>query len=152
MRENLSCKILKYFPLKSLPPQPNYFVSSAKSNWWLSSPGHRYFHWWVPLAHTSGEVRRGNRSGRREKSVVMQALESLAMPSSKTKAALQNPPVNPGWWLSGKESACNAGDTCRRHGFNPWVRKIPWRRTWKTSLVFLFEKSHGLRSLVGYSP
>ena len=52
------------------------------------------------MAHTSGEVRRGNRSGLREKSVVMQALESLAMPSSKTKAALQNPPVNPGWWLS----------------------------------------------------
>ena len=31
------------------------------------------------------------------------------------------------WWLSGKESACQ----CRRHGFSPWVRKIPWRREWK---------------------
>ena len=28
------------------------------------------------------------------------------------------------WWLSGKESACQS----RRPGFNPWVRKIPWRR------------------------
>ena len=28
------------------------------------------------------------------------------------------------WWLSGKESACQ----CRRLRFNPWVRKIPWRR------------------------
>ena len=27
-------------------------------------------------------------------------------------------------WLSGKESACQ----CRRHGFDPWVGKIPWRR------------------------
>ena len=27
-------------------------------------------------------------------------------------------------WLSGKESTCQ----CRRHGFHPWVRKIPWRR------------------------
>ena len=27
------------------------------------------------------------------------------------------------WWLSGKESACQ----CRRHGFDSWVRKIPWR-------------------------
>ena len=30
------------------------------------------------------------------------------------------------WWLSGKESACQ----CRRRGFNPRVRKIPWRRKW----------------------
>ena len=28
------------------------------------------------------------------------------------------------WWLSSKESTCQ----CRRPGFNPWVRKIPWRR------------------------
>ena len=25
------------------------------------------------------------------------------------------------WWLSGKEPACQ----CRRHEFNPWIRKIP---------------------------
>ena len=30
-------------------------------------------------------------------------------------------------WLSGKDSACQ----CRRCGFNPWVRKIPWRRKWQ---------------------
>ena len=30
------------------------------------------------------------------------------------------------WWPSGKESACQ----CRRRGFNPWVRKISWRRKW----------------------
>ena len=30
------------------------------------------------------------------------------------------------WWLSGKESTCE----CRRHGFDPWVRKIPCRRKW----------------------
>ena len=28
---------------------------------------------------------------------------------------------------AGKESACNVGDAERRHGFDPWVRKIPWR-------------------------
>ena len=28
------------------------------------------------------------------------------------------------WWLSGKEFACQ----CRRLGFDPWVRKLPWRR------------------------
>ena len=55
------------------------------------------------------------------------------------------------WGLSGKESACQ----CRRHGrcgFNPWVEKIPWRRKWQPTLVFLSGQSHGQRSLVGYSP
>ena len=52
------------------------------------------------------------------------------------------------WWLSGKESACQ----CRRHEFYPWVRKIPWRRKWQPTPVFLLGKSHGQKSLVGYSP
>ena len=51
-------------------------------------------------------------------------------------------------WLSGKESTCQ----CKRHGFNPWVGKIPWSRKWQPSLVFLPGKFHGQRSLVGYSP
>ena len=37
-------------------------------------------------------------------------------------------------------------------GFNIWVGKIPWRRTWQTTPGFLPGESHGLRSLVGYSP
>ena len=40
----------------------------------------------------------------------------------------------------------------RRLGFNPWVRKIPWRRAWQSTPVFLPGESHGQRSLVGYSP
>ena len=40
----------------------------------------------------------------------------------------------------------------QRPGFNPWVRKIPWRRKWPPTPVFLPGKSHGQRSLVGYSP
>ena len=51
-------------------------------------------------------------------------------------------------WLSGKESACQ----CRKCRFNPWVGKSPWRRKWETTLVFLPRKSHGKRSLAGYSP
>ena len=51
-------------------------------------------------------------------------------------------------WLSGKESACQ----CRRHGFDPWVGKIPWRRKWQPTPAFLPGKSHGQRSLVSYSP
>ena len=52
------------------------------------------------------------------------------------------------WWLSGKESACHY----RRLGFNPWIRKIPWRRRWQPTPVLLPEKCHGQRSLVGSSP
>ena len=41
---------------------------------------------------------------------------------------------------------------CRRLGFRPWFGKIPWRRTWQPTPVFLFGELHGPRSLVGYSP
>ena len=37
-------------------------------------------------------------------------------------------------------------------GLNPWVRKIPWRREWQSTPVFLPGKSHRQRSLAGYSP
>ena len=40
----------------------------------------------------------------------------------------------------------------RRPGFDPWVRKIPWRRKWQPTPVYLPGESHGQRSLVGYSP
>ena len=39
---------------------------------------------------------------------------------------------------------------CRRSRFNPWIRKIPWRREWQPTPASLPEKSW--RSLAGYSP
>ena len=36
--------------------------------------------------------------------------------------------------------------------FDPWVGKIPWKREWQPTSVFLPGKSLGQRSLVGYSP
>ena len=39
-----------------------------------------------------------------------------------------------------------------RPGLDPWVGKIPWRRTWEPTPVFLPGEPHGRRSLVGYSP
>ena len=48
----------------------------------------------------------------------------------------------------GKDSALQSW----RPGFNPWVRKIPWRREYQPTLVFLPLKFHGQRSLEGYSP
>ena len=50
--------------------------------------------------------------------------------------------------LSGKESTCQ----CRRCGFNPWVGKIPLKRKWQSTPVFLPGKSHGQGSRVGYNP
>ena len=41
---------------------------------------------------------------------------------------------------------------CGRPRFHPWVRKIPWRRKWQPTPVFLRGKSHGWRSLAGPSP
>ena len=52
---------------------------------------------------------------------------------------------------SGKEVACQFR-RCKRHGYNPWVRKVPWRRAWQPTPVVLPRESHGLRSLLGYSP
>ena len=50
-------------------------------------------------------------------------------------------------WPGGKEST-SQWKRCR---FNPWVGKIPWRRKWQPSLVFLPGKSHGQKNLAGYS-
>ena len=49
---------------------------------------------------------------------------------------VKNPPVNAG---------------AMSLGFDPWIGKIPWRRAWQPTLVFLPGESHGQRSLAGYS-
>ena len=54
-------------------------------------------------------------------------------------------------WLNGKVSSSKFR-RCKRHGFNPRVWKIHWGRKWQPIPVFLPGKSHGPRSLVGYSP
>ena len=51
----------------------------------------------------------------------------------------------------GKEFTCQ----CRRYKrcrFDPWVEKIPWRRAWQPTPVFLPGGSPGQRSLAGYNP
>ena len=54
-------------------------------------------------------------------------------------------------WLNGKEYACQCRRR-RRRGLDSWVGKMPWRRKWHPTPVFLPGESHGQRSLVGYSP
>ena len=52
------------------------------------------------------------------------------------------------WWLRWKRICLQ----CRRLEFDLWVGKIPWRREWLPTPVFLLGESHGLRSLTDYSP
>ena len=69
-----------------------------------------------------------------------------------------NPPFREALLLSSKaaggtvvkNSLANAGDT--GHGFDPRVRKVPWRRKWQPTPVSLPGKSREQRSLAGYSP
>ena len=49
-----------------------------------------------------------------------------------------------------KNPPANAGN--KRHGFNSWVREIPWSRKWQPTPVFLTGKFHGQRSLMRYNP
>ena len=50
---------------------------------------------------------------------------------------------------SDKEPACQCR-RLKRCRLNPWVGKVPWRREWQPTPVFLPGKSHGQRSLAGY--
>ena len=49
---------------------------------------------------------------------------------------------------SRKEPACQH----RRHRFDLWVGKIPWRRAWQPTPIFLPGEFHGQRNLAGHSP
>ena len=51
---------------------------------------------------------------------------------------------------SGKELTCQ-GRRLKRWGLDPQVGKVPWRRAWQPTPVFLPGESHGQRSLAGYS-
>ena len=52
---------------------------------------------------------------------------------------------------SGKEPTCQSRRRMR-HQFDPWVRKIPWRKAWQPTPILLTGESHGQRNLAGYRP
>ena len=81
----------------------------------------------------------------------------LSLTSGNPKRRLANGKC-PTWRLSisylstsGKELACQCR-RCKRYGFSPWLRKIPQKRAWPPTPVFLPGEFHGQRSLGGYSP
>ena len=52
------------------------------------------------------------------------------------------------WWLRWQRIHPQWG----RPGLDSWVGKIPWRKGWQPTPVFLLGESHGQRNLEGYSP
>ena len=82
----------------------------------------------------------------------MLSMLSFLLSNKKQKISLSNT-FNQGisGGPSGKESTCQCR-ICRKCRLHSWVGKIPWRKKWQGSPVFLTIKSHGQRSLVGYSP
>ena len=51
------------------------------------------------------------------------------------------------WWLRQERSCVQ----CRKHWFDPWIGKIPWRRGWHPTPIILPGESPGQKSLAGYS-
>ena len=81
------------------------------------------------------------------------------------RSCLENPRDGGAWWaaVSGvaqsrtrlRRLSSSSSSRCRRrkrHIFDPWVGKIPWRRACPPAPVFLPGESHGQRSLVSYNP
>ena len=59
------------------------------------------------------------------------------------------------WGFPGSSDGKESASQCRRqrkHRLDPWVGKIPWRRKWQPTPIFLPEKSQGQRILTGYRP
>ena len=71
---------------------------------------------------------------------------------NKLEQSQDEPYYNTGFPVdtSGKEPACQCR-RCKRQGFNPQMRKTPWRRVWQPTPVFLPGESLAQRSLAAYS-
>ena len=66
--------------------------------------------------------------------------------ATSTPSSARTPSLSPPLWeLPGGSEVKNL--QCRRPEFDPWVRKIPWRRKWQPTPVFSSGESHGQRSL-----
>ena len=116
-------------------PVPNFFFHARRSSWWVSGWSQQGTDLTRPLSRLNPAI---VSYCRREKSQIHLLFVVPAKLFPKWLARC----------LSGKVPACQ----CRRHGLDPWVRKIPWRRKWQPTSAFLPEKSHRQRSMVGYSP
>ena len=92
----------------------------------------------------------------RPRSPTLQADSLLSETSGKTRCRKRGIGLY-SWWKWGfpggnsdKEPACLCWRH-KRHGFDPWVGKIPWKRAWQLTPVSLPGESHGQKSLVAYN-
>ena len=70
-------------------------------------------------------------------------------PSHPLSSFLLLPSIFPSIRVFSNKSVLESGGQrlqCRRLGFNSFIRKIPWRRKWQPTPVFLPGKSHGYRA------
>ena len=100
-----------------------HIVSTQKMCSGILSPGRLEFHLLIPLL-----------------------IPTLSFRGPLSHLSFATPSKELPWWLSGKESTCQ----CRRCGFDPWLRKIPWKKKGQLTPLCLPGKSHGQRSLVGF--
>ena len=94
-------------------------------------------------------VRQGSLPGVVQESQV-QSLQDALQQGLAVKRTAPRPGKGTSGGASGREATSKCR-RCKRHGFHPWVRKIPWMRAWQPTPVFL-PQYHRQRSLVGYSP
>ena len=83
-----------------------------------------------PQAHTVPDSKSAD-------ALLTKQLEKQSLTTSTGGLMVKNPPAN-------------SGD--RRPGYDPWVRKIPWRTKWQPTPIFLPRKLHRQRSLAGHHP
>ena len=109
----------------------------------------RWTHWWAQMRHVKRMLDLnpchlfGKYCLRRKPWISKSNLISF-MRNQELLSWLQGASLMAQWWRICLQ--------CKRCGFSPWSGKIPWRRKWQPTPVFLPAKSHGLGSLVGYSP
>ena len=119
---------------------------------WTLKSAYSLKHWIVRVC--KGPTRHWDRTTEKIKGQSLRITQArdTTIPTAKTRNLLihKTQGIVLNWlpmWCSVKESACQ----WRRCGFNPGVRKIPWRRKLQPTPVFLPGKSHGQRGLAGYS-
>ena len=107
-------------------------VSSSRkeeAGWTLERSVPRRVHKWIMPSPGNRATEAG------ERSKIVEGLLSIK-PLSTSLVLLG------GSGASGKESACQCR-RCKKFRFHPWVQKIPWRRKWQPTWIFLPGKFYG---------